>query len=108
VEGLSENIHVRSIIGRYLEHMRIFYFHNNGKKDLFISSADLMTRNMENRIELAVKITDTISKNKITKMLELQLKDNVKARQNIQGKYEHVPHDEPVVHAQLDLYNLLY
>jgi polyphosphate kinase len=108
VEGLSENIHVRSIVGRYLEHMRIFYFHNNGKKDLFISSADLMTRNMENRIELAVKITDTTSKNKIIKMLELQLKDNVKARHNIQGKYEHVPHDNPVVHAQLDLYDILY
>lgn len=108
VEGLSENIHIRSIVGRYLEHMRIFYFHNNGKKDVYISSADLMTRNMESRIELAVKITDSVSKNKIIKMLELQLKDNVKARENIHGKYEHIVNEDSHVNAQLDLYKILY
>jgi polyphosphate kinase len=107
VEGLSDNIRVISIVGRYLEHMRIYYFHNNGTEDMFISSADLMTRNMENRIELALKITDKPSKNKIVRLLKLQLSDNVKARECILGKYEHVEHSEPVIHSQLELYNHL-
>lgn len=107
VEGLSENIRVISIVGRYLEHMRIYYFHNNGIEDMFISSADLMTRNMENRIELALKITDKPSKNKIVRLLKLQLRDNVKARVCIQGKYDHVKQEGPIINSQLELYNHL-
>ena len=104
IPGISENIRVISIVGRYLEHMRIYYFYNNGAEDTYLSSADLMTRNMENRIELALKITDKPSKSKITRLLNLQLADNVKARENILGKYEHVPHDTPAVDSQLNLY----
>jgi polyphosphate kinase len=107
VEGLSENIRVVSIIGRYLEHMRIFYFYNNGTENTYLSSADLMTRNMETRIELALRITDKPQKNKIKKLLKLQVRDNVKARININGSYSHVHSEEPEVNAQMDLYNIL-
>lgn len=107
VPGLSENIRVISIVGRYLEHMRIYHFHNNGQSEIYLSSADLMTRNMENRIELALKVTDPAAKRKLLRLLELQLKDNVKARENIQGKYEHVPQEGKPVHSQMDLYKLL-
>lgn len=107
VEGLSENIRVISIIGRYLEHMRIYHFHNNGHQDTYLSSADLMTRNMENRIELALKITDKASKTKLIRLLNLQLKDNVKARENKLGKYDHVEQHGPIINSQLDLYKML-
>ena len=107
VPGLSENIYVRSIIGRYLEHMRIFYFNNNGKKEVYLSSADLMTRNMENRIELALKITDAPSKNKVVKLLNMQLRDNAKARENILGKYNHIVNEEKKIDSQLQLFKQL-
>ncbi|QMS84599.1 polyphosphate kinase 1 [Candidatus Xianfuyuplasma coldseepsis] len=107
VEGLSENIHVRSIVGRYLEHMRIYYFHNNDKPQVYLASADLMTRNMETRIELALPIYDPVSKKKIIQLLHLQLEDNVKARENIEGHYDYVKQKTPVVDSQLELYHIL-
>ncbi|MCF7925233.1 MAG: polyphosphate kinase 1 [Candidatus Izimaplasma sp.] len=107
VPGLSENIHVISIVGRYLEHMRIYYFYNDNKQDVYLSSADLMTRNMENRIELALHITDRTSKNRVIKLLKLQLKDNVKARENIKGTYHYVNNDSPQLNSQIKLYKEL-
>ena len=107
VEGLSENIRVISIVGRYLEHMRIYYFYNCGKEDIYLSSADLMTRNMENRIELALHITDRLSKKRLINLLKLQLSDNVKARENKQGEYHYVDSDGPKVNAQMALYKML-
>src|SRR5665647_3854836 len=61
VEGLSDNITVRSITGRYLEHSRIFYFYNEGYEDLYLSSADLMPRNLDRRIELLFPVEDPVS-----------------------------------------------
>lgn len=108
VEGLSENIRVISIIGRYLEHMRVYHFYNNGKEDTYISSADLMTRNMENRIELAMQITDRSAKAKIKKLLYLQLSDNVKARENINGVYHNINTEETEqINSQIKLYQYL-
>lgn len=107
VEGLSENIRVISIVGRYLEHMRIYYFNNNGNEEMFLSSADLMTRNMSNRIELAMKITNPSSKAKIKKLLHLQLSDNVKARENIKGTYQHVKNDKKPLDSQMEFYKYL-
>ncbi|NUN07878.1 MAG: polyphosphate kinase 1 [Ignavibacteriaceae bacterium] len=81
VPGLSENITVISIVGRFLEHHRIFYFYNNGGEDLFLSSADIMQRNLEGRVELAFPVLDPEIKNHIRyKVLNVMLQDNIKAR----------------------------
>ncbi len=80
VKGLSENIEVVSIVDRFLEHVRAFVFHNNGDTKVYISSADLMTRNLSKRVEAAIPIYDENIKKEIIDILKLQLKDNVKAR----------------------------
>lgn len=79
IPGVSDNIHVRSIVGRFLEHSRIYYFHNNGKEDLYLSSADMMTRNMVNRVEIAFPVLNQKIKDIILKTLKLFLYDNTKA-----------------------------
>lgn len=78
--GYSENIEVISIIDRYLEHARIYYFYNNGEDQLYLSSADWMTRNLFYRIECAFPIYDAQLRKEIKDFLDIQLKDNVKAR----------------------------
>lgn len=80
VKGLSENIKAYSIVGTYLEHARVFYFHNSGNDVLYISSADWMTRNLSKRIEVAFPILDLDVKKKVLGIIKLQLKDNLKAR----------------------------
>ncbi|WP_214699031.1 MULTISPECIES: RNA degradosome polyphosphate kinase [unclassified Exiguobacterium] len=91
IKGVSENIRVISIIDRYLEHSRIFYFYQNGKEDLYCSSADWMTRNMKKRIEILFPILNTSHKTYIKDMMALQLVDNVKARrQRSDGRYVYV------------------
>lgn len=79
IEGLSENITVRSIVDRFLEHSRIYYFENGGTPEVYLSSADWMTRNLTRRVELMCPIIDNNIRNQIVKILELSLKDNVKA-----------------------------
>lgn len=78
--GYSENIEVISIVDRYLEHTRVYYFHNDGADQLYLSSADWMTRNLFYRIECAFPIYDKQLKQEIKDFLDIQLKDNVKAR----------------------------
>jgi polyphosphate kinase len=80
VKGLSENIETISIVDKYLEHARIFVFCNGGDEKYFISSADWMTRNLDHRSEVAVPIFDKQIQSKLKTMLDLQLKDNCKAR----------------------------
>src|SRR3989304_265077 len=81
VPGLSENIKVRSIVGRFLEHSRVFYFFNNGEEDIYLSSADLMQRNLDRRVEITFPIKDAVLKNELLKnVLRSALKDNLKAR----------------------------
>jgi len=81
VPGLSENITVRSIVGRYLEHSRIYYFFNNGNEEVYLSSADLMQRNLDGRVETAFEVQDPKLKNTlINNILQPYLKDNTKAR----------------------------
>eukprot|EP00112_Aurelia_sp_Birch-Aquarium-sp1_P005956 Seg16698.1 transcript_id=Seg16698.1/GoldUCD/mRNA.D3Y31 product="Polyphosphate kinase" protein_id=Seg16698.1/GoldUCD/D3Y31 len=75
----SENIEVVSVIDRYLEHARIFYFHQGGEPDLYIASADWMTRNLEKRVELMIPIQDKEAKRRLTGILEAPFKDNVQA-----------------------------
>lgn len=79
IPGVSDNIRVTSVIGRYLEHSRIYYFHHNGKDNLFLSSADMMTRNMINRVEIAFPILDATIKQEIQTILSVYLADNQKA-----------------------------
>ncbi|MFC4320010.1 RNA degradosome polyphosphate kinase [Litchfieldia salsa] len=91
IRGVSENIKVRSIVGRFLEHSRIYYFHHNGEKKTFLSSADLMTRNMEKRVEILFPIFEGHIKLRISQILDAQLADNVKAReQDEEGVYHYV------------------
>lgn len=80
VKDLSENIEVFSIVGRFLEHSRIFIFANGGDEKVFISSADWMTRNIDKRIEVSVPIYDKKLKSDINDMIAMQCKDNVKSR----------------------------
>lgn len=80
VPGLSENIEVHSIIGRFLEHARIFWFRNNGLDEMYLSSADWMTRNLNHRIEIAFPIYHAELKKEINEVLQLQWSDNTKAR----------------------------
>jgi polyphosphate kinase len=95
IPGLSENITVRSVVGRFLEHSRIFYFANGGNDDLYVGSADLMSRNLKNRIEVVVPVTDPDSKRYLKDVvLGAYLRDNVKARElQPDGTYSRIPSD---------------
>jgi polyphosphate kinase len=105
VPGLSETIHVRSIVGQFLEHSRIFYFANGGDDDVYIGSADWMTRNLDRRVEVVTPILDVNLKRHLKNVvLGAYLKDNVKARVlNADGIYERVPMTpgEPAFNSQL-------
>jgi polyphosphate kinase len=93
VPGLSETVHVRSVVGQFLEHSRIFYFANGGDEDVYIGSADWMTRNLDRRVEVVTPILDSDLKRHLKEVvLGAYLKDNVKARiLNSDGVYERVP-----------------
>lgn len=79
--GMSENITVRKIIGRYLEHSRVFIFENAGRKEVFIGSADLMTRNIRRRIEVIAPVFDLDCQKELLDIVRLQMEDNVQAVQ---------------------------
>ena len=79
LKKISKNIKVTSIVDRYLEHSRIYSFHNDGKPKVFISSADLMERSFDRRVELAVEVKDAESKEKVQEILKYSLKDNVQS-----------------------------
>jgi polyphosphate kinase len=79
-EGVSENIELKSIVGRYLEHGRLFIFHNDGNPQTYISSADWMTRNLDKRIEVTVPIIDESIQAQLSQVFELEWSDNVKSR----------------------------
>jgi polyphosphate kinase len=90
IDGMSENIKVIRIVDRYLEHGRIFVFHNNGKPEIFMGSADWMERNLYRRIEVCFPVYDKAMKEEIGRMLALQLSDNVQAVQ-IDQKGHNIP-----------------
>ena len=111
IKEVSENIRVISIVGRLLEHSRIYYFHHNGKEKTFLSSADMMTRNMENRIEILFPLYANKIKEQVKHILDISLRDNVKAReQDAQGHYHYVEHKkgEAEINSQLILYHEAY
>ncbi len=79
IPGLSENIQVRSIVGNFLEHSRIFYFENGGSCQLYMGSADWMPRNLDKRVEIVFPVEDEKLKEEVFHILEVELEDNVKA-----------------------------
>lgn len=97
--GISETIRVTAIVGRFLEHARIYYFHNGGDEEVFLGSADLMPRNLDKRVEILFPIKDPdIRRTIITSILPVQLQDTVKARiMNPDGTYSRVNVDPLVV-----------
>ena len=108
IVGLSENIRVVSIIDRYLEHARIYYFHNAGSDKLYLSSADWMTRNLSRRIEAAFPIYSPAIKKEIIQMLQIQLSDNVKARLlDAEQKNSYVKNNKVSIQAQETIHQCL-
>ncbi len=79
IRGVSENIHVRSIVGNFLEHSRIFCFENDGDKEYYMGSADWMPRNLDRRVEILFPVYDERIKSELAQILELEFEDNVKA-----------------------------
>ena len=79
IPGVSENITVRSIVGDFLEHSRIFYFYNNGAEEVFMGSADWMPRNLDRRVEIVFPVEDEKIKREVIHILDVELADNRKA-----------------------------
>lgn len=79
IPGISENISVRSIVGNFLEHSRIFYFHNDGREEIYMGSADWMPRNLDRRVEILFPVENEALMEQVKHILEVQLEDNVKA-----------------------------
>ena len=79
IPGISENIHVRSIVGEFLEHSRIFYFQNGGAEEIYMGSADWMPRNLDRRVEIVFPVENEYIKKEIMHVLDLEFRDNVKA-----------------------------
>jgi polyphosphate kinase len=92
IPGLSETISVTSIVGRYLEHARIYYFRNGGKDEILLGSADLMPRNLDRRVEVLFPIeSPRLRKRILTEILEVHLRDTKQARRLLpEGTYERV------------------
>ncbi|MBR5578913.1 MAG: RNA degradosome polyphosphate kinase [Lachnospiraceae bacterium] len=91
IPGISENIKVRSIVGRFLEHSRIFYFENGGREEIYCGSSDWMPRNLERRVEIVFPIEDERLKKKIYHILEGELRDTIKASiMTLEGTYEKI------------------
>lgn len=108
VNGMSENIEVRSIVGRYLEHARLLVFGNHGQPDYFISSADWMTRNLDRRVEVSVPIRDPQLQSECAAYLDLQLRDNTKTRiidADMDNHFVQRKKGEPQVDVQMEMFN---
>lgn len=101
IPGISENIEVVSIIGRFLEHSRIYYFHNNGDEKIYLSSADAMTRNMIKRVEILFPIESKSIAKRLLDYLQLQLSDNQKGRyQDQYGNYHYINNNASPLNSQ--------
>ncbi len=101
--GIGDNITVRSIVGNFLEHSRIFYFENNGKPEYYCASADWMPRNLERRVEIMFPVDRPDLQKKLMTILDMQLRDNVKAHVlTAEGVYEKADRrEEDTVNSQL-------
>lgn len=101
IPGISDNIEVVSIVGRFLEHSRIYYFHNNGDEQIYLSSADAMTRNMIKRVEILFPVEDKAIAKRLLDYMNLQLSDNQKGRyQDQQGHYHYIHNNLSPLNSQ--------
>lgn len=101
VPGISENIEVVSIVGRFLEHSRIYHFHNNGDDIIYLSSADAMTRNMIKRVEILFPVEDKNIAKRLLDYMNLQLSDNQKGRyQDELGQYHYIENNLSPLNSQ--------
>ncbi len=109
LEGYSTHITIRSIVDRYLEHARVWIFGNGGEELVFLASADFMTRNIDRRVEVGFPVYDAGIKKEIRDIINLQLKDNTKAREiNQANNNRYIGSRSKIKHrAQLDTYNYL-
>jgi len=99
--GGRENLRVRSIVGRLLEHTRAFVFENGGEKEVYLSSADWMPRNLDKRVELMFPVEDPALQNRIIASLQDELNDNMKAwEMKKSGRYRRVKREEPLLNSQ--------
>ncbi len=106
LKNLSENIEVISVVDKYLEHPRVYIFENGGDKKVYISSADLMTRNLDNRVEVACPIYQKDLKKQILDTIKISLKDNVKSRLiNLNKQNEFVENKNKKIRSQWDTYD---
>lgn len=108
VKGKSENINAISIVDKFLEHARVYVFANAGRERIYMGSADMMTRNLDNRIEVCFPVICPDIKHEIKKMLSIQMSDNAKAR--ILDAYqinEYKPNGIPRIRSQVEFYNYL-
>lgn len=109
VPGKTENIHVRSIVGRFLEHSRIYIFGSEGREKIYIASADFMTRNTLRRVEVAAPVYDEEIKARLLRMFHIMLQDNQQARQEDgEGIYRILPTDEEPLDSQEYFYAEAY
>ncbi|WP_411274665.1 polyphosphate kinase 1 [Daejeonella sp.] len=109
VPGFSEQIEVISIIDRFLEHARVWIFGNNGDEKVFLSSADLMARNLDHRVEVGFPILDPLVKSEIRDIIDIQLRDNTKAREINQLNNNRYKRNRSKIQnrAQVDIYSYL-
>ncbi len=108
-KSFKEKIHAISIVDEYLEHARVMYFYNKGAENMYISSADWMTRNLDYRIEAATPILQKNLKKELKELLEIQLQDNVKARildKNMRNEYVESDKNKKI-RSQIEIYNYL-
>lgn len=109
IPGDTDNIHIVSIVGRFLEHSRIYIFGTHDRDKVYIASADFMTRNTLRRVEVAAPLYDETVKNKVRKMFATMLRDNVKAReQQPDGSYQKLSIVGPVLNSQEYFYEEAY
>jgi polyphosphate kinase len=102
-------VHAVSIVDEYLEHARVWVFHNKGKEKVYLSSADWMLRNLEHRVEATCPVYDENLKKELIDMLEIQLKDNVKARwldNDLSNEYVSTTGEK--IRSQVETYNYLF
>ena len=105
IKGVSKRIEVRSIVDRFLEHARIFYFRNGGHEEVYLSSADWMRRNLIKRLEILFPVLDANLRQRLIDVLKTFFADNVKARQLLSdGTYEPVARKGKKIRAQERFY----